>query len=166
MPGAVGTAEVSSFRSWGSPGNGGVVVRDAETWGFSSSSAATLEQVTVPLQASVLPLHCASGDTEAQRRVGLAQTCTHKQPIKESEVESQARTPRSQARALSSTVEMRKLRLRRLVICLRVWLTASELSELRLGLRSPDSGPALLPASPRQLPSSLLGLFLERPDPE
>lgn len=30
--GAVGTAEVSSFRSWGSPGNGGVVVRGAETW--------------------------------------------------------------------------------------------------------------------------------------
>ena len=52
------------------------------------------------LRASVSPLHCASGNTEAQRRVGLAQTCTTSSQS-ENQKQSQAKTPRSQARALS-----------------------------------------------------------------
>ena len=118
--------------------------------GFQLQLSCNFGQVTVPLQASVFPLHCASGDTEAQRRVELAQTCTQ---AANQRIRSRARLELLDHRLglFHSTVEMRKLRLRKARDLPEVRLTASELSELRLGLRSPDSGPALLPASPRQL---------------
>lgn len=84
--------------------------------------------------------HHSSGDTEAQRRTGLAQTCT--QPIRQSQARTQASQIPGQG-SFTSILEMRKLRLREAEASdlAEAWLVANKLAKLRLRPRLPTGGP-------------------------
>lgn len=99
--GAAGVAEVSLIQELGFSWEWWGWGRHRDL-GFSSSSAHLtfhLGQVTAPRWASASPPHCGSGDTEAQRRAGLALTCT--QPANQRQSQARTQDSLSQARALS-----------------------------------------------------------------